>query len=37
MTSIAKLKEVYEINVFAQVQIMQLVARQMMKQKRVAS
>lgn len=33
MTSIAKLKEVYEINVFAQVQIMQLVARQMMKQK----
>ncbi len=33
MTSVAKLKEVYEINVFAQVQIMQLVARQMMKQK----
>lgn len=33
MTSIAKLKEVYEVNVFAQVQIMQLVARQMMKQK----
>lgn len=33
MTSISKLKEVYDINVFAQVQIMQLVARQMMKQK----
>lgn len=33
MTSIDKLKEVYEVNVFAQVQIMQLVARQMMKQK----
>lgn len=33
MTSISKLKEVYEVNVFAQVQIMQLVARQMMRQK----
>ena len=33
MTPISKLKEVYEVNVFAQVQIMQLVARQMMKQK----
>ena len=33
MTSISKLKEVYDVNVFAQVQIMQLVARQMMKQK----
>ncbi len=34
MTSIEKLKEVYEVNVFAQVQIMQLVVRQMMKQKK---
>lgn len=34
MTSIDKLKEVYEVNVFAQVQIMQLVVRQMMKQKK---
>ena len=33
MTPISKLREVYEVNVFAQVQIMQLVARQMMKQK----
>lgn len=33
MTSIEKMKEVYEVNVFAQVQIMQLVARRMMKQK----
>ena len=33
MTPIEKMKEVYEVNVFAQVQIMQLVARQMMKQK----
>ena len=33
MTSIAKLREVYEVNVFAQVLIMQLVARQMMRQK----
>lgn len=33
MTSMEKMREVYEINVFAQVQIMQLVARQMMKQK----
>jgi 3-oxoacyl-[acyl-carrier protein] reductase len=33
MTSMKKMKEVYEVNVFAQVQIMQLVARQMMKQK----
>ena len=33
MTSMSTMREVYEINVFAQVQIMQLVARQMMKQK----
>ena len=33
MTSIEKLKEVFQINVFAQVQVMQLVARAMMKQK----
>jgi len=33
MTPVSKIKEVYEINVFAQIQIMQLVARQMMKQK----
>ena len=33
MTPISKLREVYEVNVFAQVKIMQLVARQMMKQK----
>lgn len=33
MTSLEKLREVYEVNVFAQVQIMQLVARQMMRQK----
>lgn len=33
MTSITKLKQVYEVNVFAQIEIMQLVARQMMKQK----
>lgn len=33
MTSMDKLREVYEVNVFAQVQIMQLVARQMMKQR----
>lgn len=33
MTSLDKLKEVYQINVFAQVQIMQLVSRIMMKQK----
>lgn len=33
MTSLTTLRQVYEINVFAQVQIMQLVARQMMKQK----
>jgi len=33
MTSIDKMKEVYQINVFAQVQITQLAARQMMKQK----
>ena len=33
MTSISKLKEVYEINLFAQIKIMQLVARQMMRQK----
>lgn len=34
MTSIEKLREVYEVNVFAQVFIMQLVARKMMKQKK---
>lgn len=33
MTSLDKLREVYEVNVFAQVQIMQLIARKMMKQK----
>ena len=33
MTSIDKLKEVYQVNVFAQVQIMQLVSRVMMRQK----
>lgn len=33
MTSLDKLREVYEINVFAQIQIMQLVARQMMRQR----
>ena len=33
MTPIEKMREVYDINVFAQVQIMQLVARKMMKQK----
>ena len=33
MTSIKKMREVYEVNVFAQVLLMQLVARQMMKQK----
>lgn len=33
MTSVEKMREVYEINVFSQVLIMQLVARQMMRQK----
>ncbi len=33
MTSISKLKEVFQINYFAQIQIMQAVLRQMMKQK----
>ena len=33
MTSIEKLREVYQVNVFAQVQIMQLAARRMMRQK----
>ncbi|SHG32541.1 3-oxoacyl-[acyl-carrier protein] reductase [Fibrobacter sp. UWH9] len=33
MTSLDKLKEVYQVNVFAQVQMMQLVSRIMMKQK----
>lgn len=33
MTPISKLKDVYQINIFAQVQIMQLVVRQMMRQK----
>lgn len=34
MTTLEKLREVYQVNVFAQVQIMQLVARRMMRQKR---
>ena len=34
MTPMDKLREVYQVNVFAQVQIMQLVARRMMRQKR---
>lgn len=33
MTSLEKLKEVYQVNVFAPIQIMQLVSRQMMRQK----
>lgn len=33
MTPISKLRDVFEINVFSQVQIMQLIARQMMKQR----
>lgn len=33
MTSVEKMKEVYEINVFSQVLIMQLVARRMMRQR----
>lgn len=33
MTSMETLKEVYQVNVFAQIQIMQLVSRQMMRQK----
>lgn len=33
MTSMEKLREVYQVNVFAQVQIMQLIARRMMRQK----
>jgi len=33
MTSLDKLREVYQVNVFAQVQIMQLVARRMMRRK----
>lgn len=33
MTSASKLREIYEINVFAQVQIMQIAARKMMKQR----
>lgn len=33
MTSLKAMKEVYDVNVFAQVQIMQLIARQMMRQK----
>ena len=34
MTPMDKLREVYQVNVFAQVQIMQLIARRMMRQKR---
>ena len=34
MTPLDKLREVYQVNVFAQVQIMQLVTRRMMRQKR---
>ncbi len=33
MTPISKVREVFEINLFAQIQIMQLVSKQMMKQK----
>ncbi len=33
MTPVSKVKEVYEVNVFAQIQIMQTIARQMMRQK----
>jgi len=33
MTSMEKLREVYQVNVFAQVQIMQMVARRMMRQR----
>jgi 3-oxoacyl-[acyl-carrier protein] reductase len=33
MTPLAKIREVYEVNVFAQIQIMQLIARKMMRQK----
>ena len=33
MTPLDKLKEVYQVNVFAQVQMMQLVSRAMMRQK----
>lgn len=34
MTPLEKLREVYQVNVFAQVQITQLIARRMMRQKR---
>ncbi|MBO5459778.1 MAG: SDR family oxidoreductase [Lachnospira sp.] len=34
MTSISRMREIYEINVFAQVQIIQLISRQMMKHKK---
>lgn len=34
MTPMDKLREIYQVNVFAQVQIMQLIARRMMRQKR---
>lgn len=34
MTSLSTLREIYEVNVFAQVLIMQLIARQMMRQKK---
>lgn len=34
MTSVDKLREVYEVNVFAQVEMIQLISRQMMRQKR---
>lgn len=33
MTSLAKLREVYEVNVFAQVLMIQMISRQMMKQR----
>lgn len=33
MTPISKIRDVYEVNVFAQIQIMQLIARKMMRQK----
>ncbi len=34
MTPLEKLREVYQVNVFAQVQLMQLIARRMMRQRR---
>ena len=34
MTPLEKLREVYQVNVFAQVQLMQLIARRMMRQRK---